>query len=176
MIRILLCLCFLWSLTLPCAAFKNGFYSHMTPDESPSRKSQKETDVGTEQISANPILTQIFTTANHADRTIHCASIDAIDIGVGRMSGNAMSPIYFKRDEIHEFLKRETHKDLLVVWFWKSIMWKGPTNVQEVLSRIKGFVSDLEYKRVLVLGAHALGLFVVYDSIETESESTTKEK
>jgi len=50
-------------------------------------------------------------------------------------------------------------------------MWTGPPNVQKTLVDFKSFLSEFGYKRVLILGAHAEGVFVVYDSSENESGS-----
>jgi hypothetical protein len=109
---------------------------------------------------------KIFETAHQADRTLRCDSVDSIDIGLGVGDRHGITPLYFTREQIRNFLKEEKHKDLLVIWFHKGIMWRGKDDVQKALAEMKDFVADLGYKRVLILGAHSSGVFVVYDSSE----------
>lgn len=106
-----------------------------------------------------------------ADMKLNCVGLDEIDIGIGderltngEKSSGAMYPKYFTRKELHHFLQTERHKNLLVIRFEKPIMWEEPAKVKEILAAYKCFVSDLGYERVLILGGHSSGVYVLYDS------------
>lgn len=141
---------------LSCQALEPRFYSALS-------------DPSTE-------INAVFNNAATADRTISCNGLDEIDVGIGeeRKAGprfvTSRFQKYFRRSEVHHFLKSEKHKDLLVIWFEKPIMWQGADKVQSILLEFKNFVSDLGYKRVLILGCHAEGVFVVYDSSEKPND------
>ncbi len=134
-----------------CFAFEPRFYGRVpTPD---------------------PLRTEIFSVLNKADRTIKCIGIDEIDVGIGEVNKNGRSPIYFRRAQVHEFLKEQRGKDLLVIWFLKPIMLMETPDRDDILEKFKAFSADLGYKRVLIVGAAASGIYVVYD---TESTSNNK--
>jgi len=99
-----------------------------------------------------------------ADKTINCMGTDEIDVGIGEVNQNGRTPIYFKRTQVHEFLKEQKDKNLLVIWFLKSIMVKESPERNEILDKFKTFVGDMGYKRVLIVGAAASGIYVVYDT------------
>src|SRR5271163_3141128 len=67
-------------------------------------------------------------------------------------------------------------KDLLVVWFEKPIMWMGPDKVEATLREFEQFTAELGYKRVLILGAHAFGVFVMNDSDENRKAAPVHAK
>ncbi len=52
----------------------------------------------------------------------------------------------------------------MAVWFLKPIMNLSNVKIQEILNDYKAFLADLGYERVLILGAAASGVYVVYDS------------
>jgi hypothetical protein len=122
-------------------------------------------------------ISAVFNTAATADRTLRCIGLDEIEVGKGK-EPKAADPHFatsyfqkgFPRSKVHHFLKSEKHKDLLVIWFEKTIMWQGADKVRSILLEFKNFVSDLGYKRVLILGCHAEGVFVVYDSSEKSND------
>jgi len=143
--------------TLDCLAFEPRFYSAISEPK--------------DQIKA------VFDTAATADRRIYCRDLDEIDVGIGEQHqtgkpyfAKVLDAKYFQRKEIHYFLESAKQKELLLVWFEKSIMWQGVDKVQSILLEFKRFVSDLGYQRVLILGAHAEGVYVVYDSLEKPND------
>jgi len=143
MIILTLIILFLLS-TDRCCAFEPRFYAH-----SPS---------------SDPLRLKIFSVLGQADKTINCMGTDEIDVGIGEVNQNGRTPIYFKRTQVHEFLKEQKDKNLLVIWFLKSIMVKESPERNEILDKFKTFVGDMGYKRVLIVGAAASGIYVVYDT------------
>jgi len=138
-----------------CYAFEPRFYGRLpTPD---------------------PLRTEIYSTLGKADRTISCIGIDEIDVGIGEVNQNGRSPIYFRRTQVHEFLKEQRDKNLLVVWFLKPIMLMERPDRQEILEKFKAFVADLSYKRVLIVGAAASGIYVVYDTDLSNKDESAKD-
>jgi hypothetical protein len=113
----------------------------------------------------DPLEPEVFKTARQADRVLWCNNVDSIEVNYGETS-----PIYFTRDQVRYFLKHKQHRELLVIWFGKPIMWTGKQNVQKVLGEYKRFVADFGYKRVLILGAHFAGVYVVYDSLDNDDQ------
>ncbi|HEY9773980.1 MAG TPA: energy transducer TonB [Planktothrix sp.] len=170
LIGLLITVITLLSLTQPALSFEPGLYSWQgfIPGF-PGKRGQ-----GAE----NPSITNdaVFDAVRNADRQLDCEGSDKIFIWIGdndrsqpgeqvSQGSQSVNPIYFKRDELHEFLKRERHKEFLVISFAKlSMMWQGSGYVQNAVNEYKAFVSDLGYKRVLITGGHAFGIWVLYDS------------
>jgi hypothetical protein len=67
-----------------------------------------------------PTADAIFTIEAKADRTIWHDQDKNFDLGLGKVSDGARTPIDLKFPEIKSFLERERHKDLVVVWFDKT--------------------------------------------------------
>lgn len=105
--------------------------------------------------------TGIMQTWKQADRTIQCKAVDQIDLGI--LSHPKGYSMYFTPNQVKRFLQAEKHKDLLVVLLQQSIMAADEKNGQKALTKLEPFLDTLGYKRVLVLGAHAFGTFVVLD-------------
>jgi hypothetical protein len=145
--------CLLLLLAPAALAFECRFYSSVKPED-------------------KVVMHQIWDLENTADRVIELNGIDKIDIGVGKMHGVAREPTDFTRDVLRPFFKREKHRELLVAHFHKPIMWTGPEEVKKTLTEFNDYISEFKYKRVLILGSHAFGMFVVYDS---ENEKPTLE-
>lgn len=149
------------TLASPAFGYARGVYLRHTCDQMTRGKRNLT------EIEKNPFYKEIYDTANSADRSLTCSnSIDRIDIGIADMAEGCRRPIEFTRAELHEFLKNEKHKDLLVVWFDKLLMLKETAAQAEDVSKIKDFVSDLGYKRVLILGIHVFAIPVLYDSCD----------
>ena len=122
MLRLLLSLILIVSIAPSCAAFEKGFYAAARPEDVKELSARRRAGESVEGavIRTNPVITQIFGTAEKADRTFWCRSLDKIDVGTGKtMSPEVVggttyvgrSPTYFKREDIRDFLKREKHKD-----------------------------------------------------------------
>jgi hypothetical protein len=73
---------------------------------------------------------------------------------------------HYRRRDVYELLKAVRVKELLVVQLEKPVMWEGPSRVQSILRNYVNWVSNLGYRRVLILGSHSSGIFVMYDSEE----------
>lgn len=101
-----------------------------------------------------------------ADRTIRCRGKDQIDLGI--TSEPTGEPLYFSRKQIAHFLKSEKHRNLLVVLFEKPIL----ASHQEALiaKELQSVLDESGYKRVLILGAHTFGLFVIEDKIYEKAD------
>lgn len=141
------------SSTNPCFAFESRFYSSVPMD---------------------PLLSQLDETIEKADQKIGCAGLDEIDVGIGEQDEHGISPIYFKRSQVTRFIKAQKSKDLLVLEFYKSLLWLDKQEKGSVLNSFKAFTNSLGYKRVLIVGASATGRYVLYDSDEeSKSEKET---
>lgn len=103
----------------------------------------------------------VFALTKSADRVISFRTDLQCDLGLGMVRDGIRHPILLKRDEVEDFLKQEKHKGLLVVWFEKSIMWNDKK--AEQIAATKTFALSLGYDRVLLLGAHGSGVYVIDD-------------
>lgn len=101
---------------------------------------------------------RILATADTADQKLDLGtSLDEIDIGIGTYDADrGRHVVYFTRDQLHGFLKKQMKKDLLSIRMWQAS--------KEELQSLRNFVSDLGYKRVLILGNQCEGVYVLYDS------------
>lgn len=145
LLRALASLVFLASVQ-SAGAYEERFYSSAEPNDLSLRRT-------------------IFGTVRTADRMLECRSIDEIDIGITKITKDNQAtsdPEYFTRSQLRQFLMAEKHKDLLVARLQKM----PPEGYEETKRRLKQFVQELGYKRVLILGAHAFGVSVLYDSAE----------
>ncbi|MBI5172374.1 MAG: hypothetical protein HY986_05765 [Candidatus Melainabacteria bacterium] len=114
----------------------------------------------------DPLHAEVFAALAKASVTIECLGADEIDVSIGEYckEGGSYKPIYFTKNQIYLFLKKQKDKRLLAVWFLKPIMNLSNVKIQEILKDYKAFLADLGYERVLILGAAASGVYVVYDS------------
>lgn len=114
----------------------------------------------------DPLHNKVFSTLAKASLTIECVGQDAIDVYIGNYckERNSYEPIYFTKNQIHLFLKKQKDKRLLAVWFLKPIMNMKTERIQQILNDYKAFFAEFGYERVLILGAAASGVYVVYDS------------
>ena len=88
---------------------------------------------------------------------LKAVSLDEIDVGLG--TGDAetsRSFIYLRRDQIRSFLKHQKRKDLLSI--------RTSTCTGREIPGLRDFVSELGYKRDLILGNQCEGVFALYDS------------
>lgn len=111
----------------------------------------------------------IFKTIAKADRSLEFTGENEIDIGIGetcilsRYNPTAgRNQITFKVNEIESFLKHEKHKELLVLWFDKNIT-NDKVKKSKTFFTIKPFLDRLGFHRILVLGSHGAGVFVIRD-------------
>jgi hypothetical protein len=102
---------------------------------------------------------QVFGVLKQADLTLVGESdVDHIRIeGLDKAHGETPE---FARAELRKFLTGAKHKDLLVIVL-------GPLIVEHSLTQstisMKKFVSDLGYARVVILGTHPAGWYVLAD-------------
>jgi hypothetical protein len=106
-------------------------------------------------------LDGVFAAVKAADRVIRFGADLQCDLGLGTVRDGIRHPILLKRDEVADFLKKEKHKGLLVVWCEKTVMWNDKK--AEQTAAIKTFALSLGYDRVLLLGAHGSGVHVIED-------------
>lgn len=130
----------------PCMAFEARFYPVF-----PKR---------------DPLHNKVFSTLSKASLTIKCIGENEIDVYIGNYhkESNSYEPIYFTQNQVYLFLKKQKDKRLLAVWFLKPIMNMNQEKIQQILNSYKAFLADFGYERVLILGAAASGVYVVYDS------------
>ena len=102
----------------------------------------------------------IFTLAEEAERVIDY-SVDGFDIGIGPVKDGVRHPKYFTLDDIIPFLESEKHKNLLVVWFDKTIMWGD--QIEENINKLAPVFQKIGYRRIVFLGAHCCGIFYLKD-------------
>jgi hypothetical protein len=104
-----------------------------------------------------------------ADRVVWHDKAKNFDLGLGAITDGARSPIEFNFDQIKSFLEGEKHKDLIVVYFDKTVMWNEKEFVSERAREVSKQMLDVGYKRVIVLGAHSMGVHYVADTnLETK--------
>lgn len=156
--------CLFWLTFGRSYAFDEGFYPFATSQSKQTKPAQKAPYVA----PLAPAFKQIQETAASADRVLYCRSIDEIDIGIGSIDhrSNLRHPIFFKRAEIENFLKQEKNKELLTVWFEKTMRFSDRNKLE-----LKPFLNRLGYKRVLILGFHSSGVFVISDTLSKKSTS-----
>lgn len=114
---------------------------------------------------------RVFEAEQKADRVVRTDFARDFDLGLGKVEKGIRFPVRHKFDEIKEFLIEERHKNFVVVWFDKSIMWNEKDLVQQRLNEVVGQMKEVGYKRVVVLGAHSSGVHVL---IDTGSDSNGK--
>lgn len=135
------------SSTVCCEAFESRFYEFNS--------------------GASSDFENIHRSVKLADKTLTCVGLDQIFLSDSDESADQP----FKRNEIGALLASGRRKELLVIWFLKPLMWAGPEKVKATICEFKKFVSMLGYKRVLILGSHSAGVFVLYDSSEIAAEN-----
>ena len=99
-----------------------------------------------------------------ADRVIWYSKARDFDLGIGAVTDKSRSPIEFKFDQIKRFLADEKHKDLVVIYFDKSVMWNEKEFVRKRADEVTDQMLKVGYKRVVVLGAHSSGVHYVADT------------
>ncbi|RPI73899.1 MAG: hypothetical protein EHM45_20045 [Desulfobacteraceae bacterium] len=85
------------------------------------------------------------------------------NLGIGEVRDGVLYSIHFSIEQIRHFLNSERHKDFIVIWFEKPIMWGGP--IQETIQRLEPEFRKMGYKRILFLGGHCCGVHVLKDVI-----------
>jgi len=111
-----------------------------------------------------PTAHVIFEIESKADRTISYDDEKNYDLGLEKITDGEKSQIRFKFEEIKDFLEREKHKDLIVVWFEKLVM---ANKDEPVSAQAKAVVTQMKaagYKRVVILGASGFGVHYLADS------------
>jgi hypothetical protein len=113
-------------------------------------------------------IQRVFDAEHKADRVVWFRANLQCDLGLGELRNGARTPLYLSRDKVEHFLKTERHRDFLVVWCDKTIMWSASKD--KLTSEVKSFVSRLGYRRVLMLGAHSMGVHVLSDTEGTRAK------
>jgi hypothetical protein len=128
----------------------------------------KAVDLGWHQ-SGSKSFGEVFELEKRADRVLHLDKHMKFDLGIGRIEkaegGRLDSRRSTKFDfaEIEDFLKEERHKDLLVIWFDKTIMWNEEAVIADFTSKSESLLRPTGYKRIIILGAHGSGVHFVLD-------------
>jgi hypothetical protein len=120
-----------------------------------------------------PTADLIWKLEKSADREVWHDKAKNFDLGLGEVTGGARSPIDFKFEQIVGFLTDERHKDLIVVYFDKTVMWNEKEFISARADEVTKQMLGVGYKRVIILGAHAFGVHYVAD---TMLESKTAEQ
>jgi hypothetical protein len=166
MLRFLCLVALAFIVALPCGAYKSGMYycdHHIFVDPSNPVTPQEEENHQT--------YVEIRKLMESADRQLFCTSLDQIDIGLGPLENSEPNGkgfirrhrIYFKRDEIQDFLRKEKHKQLLVAGIY-------PDMKTNELNELNGFLDSLGYRRILVLRMTSdPGFRILRDTQEVES-------
>lgn len=144
MIRNLAALVFL-SLSVVSPALEPGFYPAFDSQEKP----------GFDELSK---------LSDTADREIWMDREGKYDLFLGKITDGARHPIELEFSEISFFLQHERHKDLLVVWFDKSIMWNEKDFITKRAREVTGRLRELGYRRIVILGAAGSGMHYVADT------------
>ncbi len=111
----------------------------------------------------------MWTLEKSADRVVGYDKARDFDLGLGVITGGTRSPIELKFDQIEQFLTDEKHKSLIVVYFDKTVMWDDNEFIRERADEVTKQMLKVGYKRVVILGAHSMGVHYVADSnLETK--------
>lgn len=123
-----------------------------------SADTEKKLEPGFYSVFKNEIKSDeaVFELARKGDRVLWF-SPDIDNISFGQET--------FTRAEMKRALSRDSKKNLLVAWFQKSIMWGGESEIEKTVEQLMPFFEDLGYRRLLILGCHSSGVFVVRDEI-----------
>ena len=124
---------------------KLGFYPALTEDGQP----------------ADNVISSIEA---KADRVVWWDIKERFDLGLGGITDGVRSPIKLSYEEIREFLKDEKHKGLIVVRFDKSVMWNENEVILERAGKVVKQMTAVGYLRVVILGAHAVGVHYIADT------------
>lgn len=111
---------------------------------------------------------EVFQVSAKADRELTFGSDLRCDLGLGTVREGVRTPIFLSRDEVESFLRGEKHKEILVVWCDKTIMWSDKK--ETLIAEVRKFVTRLGYQRILLLGAHASGVHVIADISKAKGE------
>lgn len=114
---------------------------------------------------------ELHSTLGEADLTIACIGPDEIDIGIQKEEPDGLKTIYFKPRELSYYLQGQKHKRLLVIRFTAALINSGDQKLRALIDKYRAFVANLGYKRVLIVGDHAVGTELLYDSYQTDSDS-----
>lgn len=137
-IFILLVVLLLTSSVAPAEAFKPGFYNIGKKQELREALRSCDNDVHIERL---------FPTALPP-------------------SGSSSESIIFFDKDVQKLLRPGGERRLLVIWLGKPIMWRGQKFQGLVVERLLNMVEILAYKRIIIVGAHAFGIPLLYDSLE----------
>ncbi|MBL9160516.1 MAG: hypothetical protein JNJ70_23745 [Verrucomicrobiales bacterium] len=98
----------------------------------------------------------IFEIERNADRTLRYNREKKFDLG--------LAPREFTFLEIKSFLEAERHKNLIVVWFDKTVMWNEQEFIRERTDEVVRQMRGVGYTRVVILGGHSAGVYYVADT------------
>lgn len=126
------------------------------------------------------VFHEIFELEARADRVIWVNKEMKFDVNIGGVEkakdGDIVtrSPILFDFEKIEYFLKKERHKDLLFIWFDKTIMWNKDEIIADFVSKVETMIRPVGYKRVIILGAHGNGVYFLFDTALTSVNEENK--
>ena len=124
--------------------------------------------------SGSKEFSEVFELEKRADRVLYLNKHMKFDLGIGRIEKSneehlgSRKPIKFDFTEIEDFLLEEKHKDLLVIWFDKTIMWNEKEVIADFISKVETLTLSTGYKRIIILGAHGAGVHFVSDKTVNE--------
>lgn len=101
-----------------------------------------------------------------ADFEVFLQTSNSFCLGLSRVAiseGNSplRFPILLNRSAVCEFLRKEAHKDLLVIRLSKFMI--GPGKTEKELAELQPFFESIGYRRIIVLGSASSGVFVLAD-------------
>lgn len=85
-------------------------------------------------------------------------------LGLEKITNGKSSSIMFTFDEIKNFLRTEKHKGLIVVRCDKSFTMDKDEVIRKRTDQMVKQMREVGYKRVVVLGSHALGTYYLADT------------
>jgi hypothetical protein len=103
-------------------------------------------------------LLEICALEKKADAMLTCDGMDNDSLNCIPKS----LPLGYRNE--HSLLK--PRKDLMVVMLDKPLMMQGSEKLLKVVDRCMMLKEDLKYKRLVIMGAHSSGRFILYDSSE----------
>ncbi len=114
--------------------------------------------------------TEIFELEQSADRVLNLNQRMEFDLGIHRIAQSGTGSTRIKRhrtfefSEIEDFLKSERHKNLLIIWFDKTIMWNEKEIIADFVQKVRAMTDPIGYKRIIIPGAHSSGVHFVFDT------------
>lgn len=108
-------------------------------------------------------IKDLFEVIDNSDRSIRCHKSNLFSLKIGSVTEGKKNLVKFSLKDLDLFLKKEKHKNCLVLFLDKGVAISDDDSGEKVVESLLNAFGAYKYKRILVVSARGSGAVLLAD-------------